>query len=782
MILSDFGAEVIKVERPGGDPFRSQPSAPMWLRGKQSVQLNLKSAAAVARLHELVQLCDVVVVNHLEATAKKLHCDYDSLNALNPRLIYCRITGFGQKGPYAHLPAYEGVVAAKAGRMKGMEGIGPAPGPAYSGVQVATHAAAQSAASGILAALLERRKTGTGQAIHTSLLQGLMPYDQGGLMALQLRQRRPKTDARPRRRYDPYKVMPTLNYHPVQTKDGRWIQLGNLLPHLYMNFYRVAGLDDFLDSEAYDATTANWSNEDREEFRNSMLQRMQERTAAEWMSLFIEDGGVVAHTYQTTEESLQDPDIVANGHAVEMDGIKQLGPLANLTQTPGAIAGPAPRLGQHDDSAQFSLAVSSQQTAIDAGSTKPPLDGVTVLEFATIIAAPMGASFLGDMGARVIKVELIGGDPIRGMGPGIGASRVNNSKESISIDLKSTEGQAIAHGLMEKADIIIHNYRPGVPERLGIGYADAKRIKKDIVYLSANGYGPKGPGAKRPSTHPIPGAALGGAAYQAGGIANRGLLDLDELRETCRKLFLANEVNPDPNTSMVVCTAALLGYYARESTGQGQQIFLDMFGANAYANFDDFIVYAGKPPKQPLDTELRGPHPLYRLYECQSGWIFLGLPFDAEWSKFCEITGRPDLRSEPAFASQQDRNQNQDRLTDNLSRLFGTESAAHWESLLGGQGLGCVVADDQSMPEFYLNDPHARENGCMIEATHARWGEYLRYGPMVEFSRSSGSLGAAVLAGENTNSVLAELGYTEDEIIRMRENKQVWSEPIEVTR
>tara|TARA_B100000315_G_scaffold186283_2_gene175635 strand:+ start:38 stop:2305 length:2268 start_codon:yes stop_codon:yes gene_type:complete len=753
----------------------------MWLRGKQSMELDLKSHPAVERLHDLTKRCDVVVVNHRDDAARKLHCDYDTLNAVNPRLIYCQITGFGRRGPYADLPAYEGVVAAKAGRMKDMEAIRPTAGPAYAGVPVATHATAQSAVSGILAALLERRRTGVGQALHTSLLQGLMPYDQGGSMMLQLRQRRPKRNTRRRSSYDPFTAMPTLNYHPVQAKDGKWIQLGNLLPHLYMNFYRVAGLDDFLDSEDYSTVAANWSEEEREAFRDNMLQRMQQKTAAEWMSLFIADGGVVAHPYQSTEDSLKDPDILANGHAIESGGIRQLGPVANLTVTPGSIAGPAPRLGEHNDSVQLKRVESDQPTAIDGASTRPPLDGITVLEFATIIAAPMGASFLGDMGARVIKVELIGGDPIRTMGPGIGASRVNNSKESICIDLKSKQGQSIAHGLIGKADIVIHNYRPGVPERLGIGYADAKRIKPDIVYLSANGYGPDGPGAKRPSTHPIPGAALGGAAYQAGGVHNSGLLSSDALRETSRRLSRANEVNPDPNTSMVVCTSALLGLYAREATGHGQQIFVDMFGANAYANFDDFVAYSGKPSKQPLDAELHGPHPLYRLYKCKSGWIFLGLPFDAEWAKFCELTGHTDLLKDPAFTNRQNRDRNQNRLSDVLTRLLVTESAQYWESLLASKGLGCVVADHQSMSEFFLNDPHVQENSLMIEAEHARWGAYLRYGPMVEFSRSSNTLGAAVLAGANTDSLLHELEYTDDEIAKLRDDERVWSEPIEAT-
>ena len=97
---------------------------------------------------------------------------------------------------------------------------------------------------------------------------------------------------------------------------------------------------------------------------------------------------------------------------------------------------------------------------------------------------------------------------------GFGAGRVNAGKESISIDLKSAEGQKILHKLIEKTDILIHNYRPGVPERLGIGYEELSAIQPQLVYVSVNGYGPDGPGAHRPSTHPIPGAGIGGAVWQ----------------------------------------------------------------------------------------------------------------------------------------------------------------------------------------------------------------------------------------------------------------------------
>lgn len=771
MILSDFGARVTKIEPPGGDPFRKMPSSPMWLRGKKSIELDLDAVSAVKKLQQLVAGTDVVVIGQRTVEARKHGCDYETLSRINPRLIYCQLTGFGDQGPYAHLPPHEGVVSAKAGRMKELEGITQTPGPVYAAVQVATHAASQNILSGVLAALIKRRKSGMGQMLQTSLLRGLMPYDQGGSLWRQLMAKNPNPQPAPK--YDPSKIMPNFNYHPVQAGDGRWLQLGNLMPHALQRFLEITGLDKECEKAPYDEPMHTWSAETREGFRDILLRRMQQKGSDEWLAMFIDDGGVAAHPYLTAEEALDDPDIVENGHVIKLADIRQLGPLARLTATPAQIHKPAPKPGQDNHLLASIDPLTTGKPPEPATETQPPLAGITVVEFAAIIATPMGVSFLADMGARVIKVEPLEGDPFRGQSGEVGAARCNNGIESVTIDLKTDQGKAIAHRLIERADILIHNYRPGVPERLGISYDEARRVNPDIVYLQANGYGPMGPGVSRPSAHPIPGAALGGALYQAGGIPDRELLDIEGLRETARRLSRANEVNPDPNTSMVVCSAALLGLYAKQRTGKGQQVFVDMFGANAYANFDDFIQYGGKPARASLGNELRGPHPLYRLYPCKTGWIFLGLLLDREWVQFCNTIGRTDLLQSPAFSSEEMRSSNATLLEAELSDVFSTKTAERWELDIGSQGLGCVVADSCSMAEFFFRDAQLPDSNWMVPVNHSRWKEYFRHGPMIEFSRSKYNLKGAVLAGEHTDSVLNELDYSGTEISCLRDAKVI---------
>ena len=776
MVLADFGADVIKVERPGGDPWRTVANAPMWLRGKRSAVLDLTTEAGRESLARLAASADVLVTSARPGKAEALGAGYETLKARNPALVYCAITGFGPEGPYAGYPGYEAVVAARMGRMLTFSGLADREGPAYPAVQAGSHATSQAALHGILAALMAREHTGRGQLVETSLLQGLASYDLGGLYRAQLGERYPEVFAglvMP--------AMPTLNYHALQTKDGRWLQFGNLMAHLFDNYLAAVDLADIFADPDYEGSPATWSEEARERLRDRMFERMLERTADEWMDTFIEHGGVAATPFQSTQQALDDPDLVLNGHVVERDHptlgtVRQIGPLARLTATPGAAGEAGPEPGEH--SAEVLAEAAPARPSVPAAAPSgPPLAGVTVLEFATVIAAPLGAAILADLGARVIKVEPIGGDPFRAMGiASIGAARCNGSKESIALDLKTPEGQEIVQSLAASTDIIIHNYRPGVPERLGIGYETLKAIRPELVYVYVNGYGRSGPGAHRPSTHPIPGAGLGGALMQMGEGMPPACETLPELREIARKFFRANELNPDPNTSVVVASASLLGLYARRRFGHGQEVFVDMFGANAWANADDFISYDGKPPRPTLDRDLHGLGPTWRLYPAAEGWVFLGLATQPEWERFCDLASRTDLAADPRFATPESRTANGDALAEVLADLFAGRSADEWEALLATQGLGCVRADAAPVHEFIARNEHVAANGLRVPTHNTNFGEYERYGPLTAFSENTLELGGWPLAGEQADRILAELGYAPGAIETLRAKGIVWSE------
>ena len=802
LVLSDFGAQVIKLEPPGGDPWRAMGSAPLWLRGKRSAVLDADPAVRLEQLRALARGADVWVRGPRLDTGGLTDADLAQISA---RLVIAWVSAFGRTGPYRDYPACEALVAAKVGRMLQFRGLPSRVGPVYAALQVATHAASQSLLAGVLAALQAVSRDGLGQVIETSLARGLLPYDMNNVLAAQvnaqLRARgEPELPAPP----DPATAMPTLNYHPLQTRDGRWLQMGNLLPHLFMNFVRAVGLGDELVALGVSGPTELWPEAAREQFRDQMLLRLQEKTLDEWQGLFIADGGVASHPYQSTQQALDDADLLANGHLVALgEHGRQLGLLANLTGTPGTVGGAAPGIGEHTQAvlAQFgatagaaadtggvsgapdtesgapasasesaAAALAPTSTSRAPRSRKAPLDGVTVVEAATIIAAPFGASLLADLGARVIKFEPPEGDPFRGMAPGLGAARVNTGKESISLDLKQPRAQQIAQQLVASADLFIHNYRPGVPERLGLGYAQLAALNPRLVYVSANGYGPAGPGALRPSTHPIPGAALGGVLHQIGGAPPPAPMALPALRETARRLMRANDVNPDPNTSLVICSAALLGLTAQRRHGVGQQIFVDMFGANAWANADDCLRYPGKPARASPDREGFGLNPLWRLYSCAEGWVMLAIANELEWGQMQALLG--DDMTElagVAFKRACSTDEAGEPIVAALNRLFATRPAAHWETRLAPQGVGCVQADGGLPEQFFRHDPQAIAEQLLLPAHHGQWGEYLRHGAQVILQGTPGVYRGTTLSGEHTDSLLRGLGLDSAEIARLRQ-------------
>ena len=772
MILADFGAEVIMVERPGApaDSLHDLPAAPMWRRGKQYLHLDLDNAADHERLHQLAAAADIFICNWRPAALQRRGLDFDTMHRAHPHLIYCHLSGFGSRGPMAELPGYEHVVAAYSGRMQLFAGLTDRPGPVFSAVQVGIHASAQSAVAGILAAVLERGESGPGRLLETSLLQGMLPYEMGAMLGQQLAQHFPDLQAAfgaP----SPEPPLPTLYYHPAQAGDGRWMQFGNLLPHLFDNFLINTDLIDVIADADFDPKQLLIRDKNKQEaFRERMLKRIQERPADVWMQQFIEDGGVVSGIYQTTQDALSDPDIVANGHVIERADGAQIGPLARMSRTPaqpGAAAAPGCQLA--DDWAATPRAAASRT------SEALPLAGVKIIELATIIAAPIGASFLADMGAEVIKVEQIGGDPFRGMLSGLGSARVNAGKHSISVNLKTDAGRDLVLALCRDADALIHNYRPGVPERLGIGYEQVAAINPDIVYLQSNGYGPDGPSALRPSTHPIPGAAIGGVVHQMGGSLPADLQDFEGLKLWTSRLMRANELNPDPNTGLVVASSIMLGLVARQRTGQGQQIFVDMYGANAYANSDDFLHYPGKADRALPDSELHGLSPIYRLYPCAAQqWLFVALLTEKQRQSFVDTltaAGHPA----PDLAALQSPD---DALAEHLGALFAAHDADYWQSLLAPAGIACVRADKTPPSTFWLQDDQARAMQLTTTVDHPIWGPYRRHGPLVMFDGKCQTLGAAPTAGQHNREILLQLGYSQEQVNEYLEQGVIWQEEI----
>jgi len=380
---------------------------------------------------------------------------------------------------------------------------------------------------------------------------------------------------------------------------------------------------------------------------------------------------------------------------------------------------------------------------------------------------------LADMGVRVFKVDAT---PEReqtiSTGGGMAPMNLKNyaGKEAIQVNLQSPEGQQIIHQLIARSDILLHNFRPGVPQRLAIDWETCRRINPRLIHVYVGAYGATGPHHRRPGAHPIPGALLGGALRQAGR-ANPPPPDqpmsLEEIKEVSRLLMRANEGNPDPNTSQAVATSIMLALLARARSGRGQAIEVTMLQGNAWANADEAYDYAGRPPYVLPDAECYGLNALYRLYPAAEGWVFLACVFDREWKALCTAVNRPDLAADARFAGAEERKAHDAELAAEIGKIFAARSAEHWEQLLSAAGVACVQAD-WSLGRFLEEHPQAAANRMAVETESPRFGKYRRHGALIDFSDAPARLEHGSFNGEHTVRVMRELGYSDEQIAELR--------------
>ena len=794
-VLADFGADVVKIEPPTGDPFRSHPAWLAWNRGKKSAVLDLKTAQGRTRAQQLAEQADVVLESFRPGVASRLGIDYPTLSATHPKLVYASISGWGQHGPLKDLPGYEGAIAARSGRMTDFAGQINRPGPTYTAVQVATWAASQAAVRGILASILARDSDGHGQWVQTSIMHNMIPYDLAGLMMRQLSRQDPK-------KFPPDSLgakirLPMLQYIPVRTKDGQWMQHANLMDRLFRAYLKAVGLGWVLEEELFKRAPL-LKTEAREALRELILNKMQERTLAEWMQIYIADGNIAAEPYRYAIDGMHHEQYLHNHHAVEINDprvgkLTTVGLLARLSDTPGEVGGPAPDLGQHTAEVLQRIASKPRlfgsvanggngQAQVGSRST-PLLDGLTMLDFSMVIAGPYAAAMLAEMGVRVFKVDATPErEQTMSTGGGMGPMNLKNyaGKEGIQINLQSPEGQQIIHQLIAKADILLHNFRPGVPERLAIDWETCRRINPRLIHVYVGAYGATGPHNRRPGAHPIPGALLGGALRQAGR-ANPPPPDqpmnLEEVKDVSRLLMRANEGNPDPNTSQAVASSIMMALLARSQSGKGQAIEVTMLQGNAWANGDEAFDYKGRPPYVLPDAECFGLNALYRLYPGREGWVFLACVSDREWQAFCTAVNRPDLVKDARFANADARKQHDRELAAELGRIFAARTAVEWEQLLTPAGVACVEAD-WSPGRFFEEHPQAVANRLTVEVDSPRFGKYLRHGPLINFSGAPVRMKHGSFNGEYTVRVMQELGYSDDQIADLRSHGVIYWEEV----
>ncbi len=772
MLLSDNGAEVIRIEPPGGDVRRGVPAWRMWNRGTRSVVLDPALATDQAAAEALVAGTDVLLEAQGGAAGLGWSFDYHESAYANPGLVHCTVTAFGRNGELSWLPPYDGVVEARSGANVDLGVTLDRGTPAYRARPNPSYATANIIVQSIAAALLVRARDGRGQHIATSLYQGLLAFD----FASALRRQSELGELEPPLPAVTGPACPFLPYLVVRCRDGQWMQITNNTARLFRRWLEVIGLAHIWDDPRWKgAPSAIPDPQARVDLAYLILDAMAARTFDEWLEIFLREG-LTGDRFLTTQQALDHPQVIHNGSVVEVDDPEvgptlQLGPTIKFADSPGAVRGPAPALD-----ADRAALLGTQRPAPElpppsglpaAGSG--PLAGMLVLDFATWLAGPFGTSLLADMGARVIKIESPAGDDARlFLG---GRARTFQGKESLAIDLKSEEGRAAVQRLLGQADAVMHNMRGDAAARLGVDYETARQLNPRIVYVYAGSYGSTGPGAGRAAFHPMMGALSGGALRQLG----RGNeppaadvpLDADARYQYSLRMIRSNEASPDITGALGVATALSLGLLHRERTGRGQYIETTMLASNLMLCSEDAIRYPGKPDLPQLDADLRGTSALNRLYRTGDGWLFLAAPTGPEWQQLARAVGHPEWITDDRYRTAQSRLRFDDQLVAELATALEARPAAEWEELFARARVAGVRADASSGDDFFLSHPQSVSNGFVVRDSHPGVNTYRRAGTASVMSLTPGIARVAHLFGQDGQDILGELGFDEPAIQAM---------------
>ncbi|MBW2270160.1 MAG: CoA transferase [Deltaproteobacteria bacterium] len=771
MLLADHGAQVTKIEPPGGDPFRSQLGYHAWGRGKRSAVLDLKDAEDLATFLQLAAAADVLVESFRPGVTERLGIDFASLSADNPRLIHCSITGYGRGGSHSDRPGYDALVAARCGlhwEQGGREGGStahlsqkppfapdfeapregqqgpPREGPIFPASRFPSLAAAYAATMGISAALRARELTGRGQWVETSLMQGAL-------------------------------VARTMFFHVVENidaphftswiadsrapkglfecSDGRWVHMWPPNPRFVLS----AGEGDELDAGA-DLSV----REDRERlglgpeelfvlhhYQEPMAATARKFTADAWTQAGA-DADVCIQKVRSPEEALSDPLLFDDGCVAEIEdprlgAIRAVGITYKLANSPGVVgAGQAP-VGRDSEAVRSEAATAQKQPDTNTARQLPggPLEGIRVLDFGLAVAGPYGAQLLSDLGAEVIKVNALHdwywhSNHI--------AMCCNRGKRSIAVNLKHPDAKDAVEKLIASADVLIHNMRYPAAVKLGIDYASLRDGHPTLVYCHTRGH-EHGPRENLPGNDQT-GACLAGVEWEDGGCERGG-----------RPMWSLTNMG-DIGNGFLAAIAICQALYEREKTGRGQWVETAIVNAQLLSASHSVARADGSGFERPrLDPMQLGFSAGVRLYPTADGWLCLSLVTDTHWEALARALELPELRAGARFGDAAARKAGDTEVAQQIERALATQSAAEGFATLDAAGVPCEISSERAGIDLW-NDPEAHERQWVVKYPHPMLEELGQVGLSLSLSDTPSRVqGRPLLVGEDTRDILGELGY-----------------------
>ncbi len=753
LLMAEQGADVIKVEPPGGDPCRLiEPGYFVWNRSKRSLTLDVADRGERAILNRLLDSADVLLDSFSPSEAAALNLAPGEIEAAFAHLVHCRITGYGWDHPWSDRPAIDALVAARLGLHFQQPGI-RRDGPTFLYCPFPSHGAALCAVLGICAALRMRRFDGRGQFVDTSLLDGTAIIT---CMLWQWSDQLTPPFAEAMNSIEPF---PQFLY---ECGDGLWLH------HMMTDRGNLWVIAELLGVHLPPPEGSRiLPVEERRRFIREAAKVFKTRPREYWIDL-LRRHDVPVEGVISTEEALLHGQTLANEMMAEIDDphrgrVKQIGIPIRFARSPGAIKGPPPEPGEHSAKilAELSHAPSRRWESAPIARRKTlshPLADITVVDFGEYLAGPFGPMLLADLGARVIKVERLEGDRMRY--PAQPFFACQRGKLDLAVDLKQPEGLEIIYRLIRRSDVVHHNQRPGVAERLKIDYATLRAIKPDLIYCHSAAYGTHGPSAGMGGYDQLF-EAMCGMEQMGGGEGNPPLW------------VQAGPVDIGGATLSAIAT--LMAIYHRDRTGEGQFVDGSLLNAGLWYNSDAFISERSDVRRRPtLDRSQCGTSATYRLYETADGWICVAACSEQHWRRLCEVLEQPRLAENPRFSGHHGRVDHRDELGAIFEPIFRQRTAAQWFTILDQAGVPCEVCRRGYWRE-YLMDSWALETGRVVEYPQGDLGAKLRqFGKTIRFSRTSQNIqGPPPILGEHTRQILGELGYSDREQETLKERRVV---------
>ncbi|MBI4507297.1 MAG: CoA transferase, partial [Chloroflexi bacterium] len=374
-----------------------------------------------------------------------------------------------------------------------------------------------------------------------------------------------------------------------------------------------------------------------------------------------------------------------------------------------------------------------------------PLEGIRVLDIATILAGPYGATLLGDMGADVIKIEPPAGDESRTMSPGLANESglfigVNRNKRGIVLDLTKPDGRDVYYRLVKTADVVVENMRADAEQRLGVSYEHTVQHNPRIIYISVSTFGESGPYAGRPGIDPL-------AQALTGFMSTTGLPGGGPLRTSV--------AIGDATCANLVAYAAMVGLWARERQGIGQRIELSLIDGLIHVQpreVGQYSVVQYLTPRTGNSSPFFAP---YNTFRCRDGKDILVPLFSNKWFRnLCQAMGRPDLAADERFTSNMKRLHHCEELEAEIRKWFA--SVTWKEAMKALIDADVIAAPVNDLAEAWL-DPQISHNKMLVEVEHARLGRIKVAGVAPKLSRTPGAVRRAPpTLGQHTEEVLRE--------------------------